>query len=144
MDIVKTFGVKEKNTVYTDREGVYAIVIQDDKVATLKTHSGRYFLIGGGIEEGETKLECIERESIEESGYSILVKDFIGTADYYFKHETLGPFHPIGHFYTGKFKEKMSNRTEDDSDFVWLGVNELDKLFLTTQRWAVEMALKSR
>ena len=56
------------------RVGAYGIIINDNKIALVKTSHGNYFLPGGKIEENETPEECIKREFIEEVGLDIEVK----------------------------------------------------------------------
>ena len=75
---MKYVGNKEENIVYKKRPGAYAIIINkdDDKIGIVATE-GRYFYLGGGIEKGETKLETLKRELLEESGYTIKnIKEF--------------------------------------------------------------------
>ncbi len=59
--IHKVFGVKE-NVEYSDREGVYL----NTQVGVVQTPKG-YFFLGGGLGNGESHLDCIERERIEEA-----------------------------------------------------------------------------
>ena len=59
----KIFGEKLK-TNYRDREGVYLICVNEGKIAVVKTPKG-FFLLGGGLEEGENAENCIIRECIE-------------------------------------------------------------------------------
>lgn len=69
---MKYVGSKEENVEYRKRPGAYAIIVNkdDDKVGIV-TDGEAYFYLGGGIENGETKLEALKREMIEEAGYSI-------------------------------------------------------------------------
>lgn len=56
----KIFGKKE-DVNYIDREGAYIIPISNGKVGVVETEKG-YFLLGGGLKDGESHSECIERE----------------------------------------------------------------------------------
>jgi len=49
----------------------------------IKTSTGYILLPGGGIENVETHKECLEREFIEEIGYKIDIKKYIGKASMY-------------------------------------------------------------
>ena len=65
-DIV--FGEKLANQEYVNREGAYAIILNDkNEVATVRLPHG-YFLPGGGIEGSEDKETCLKRECLEELG----------------------------------------------------------------------------
>ena len=49
------FGEKLVNQTYVDREGVYAVILNDkNEVATVRLPHG-YFLPGGGLEGVESK-----------------------------------------------------------------------------------------
>ena len=63
----KTFGTKDPQLNYFDRAGAYLIDIKEGKLACVRTPKG-YFLLGGGIEAGESHLDCIYRECLEEAG----------------------------------------------------------------------------
>lgn len=65
-------GNEMKGMEYRKRSGAYVIIErkEDNKVA-IATVDRDYFLLGGGIEEGETAIETIKREVIEEAGYTI-------------------------------------------------------------------------
>ena len=74
----KIFGERLANETYVVRQGVYGVVFNTEgKVAVIKNKFG-HFLPGGGIEEGENFEECLRREFLEEIGYSIKIKKFIG------------------------------------------------------------------
>ena len=57
------FGIKEK-IKYLDREGAYLIPFHNVQVGVIQTPKG-YFFLGGGLENGESHLACIERKCIE-------------------------------------------------------------------------------
>lgn len=141
MNIDKTFGEKIPNVQYNDREGAYLIVIQKGKAATVRTPKG-HFLIGGGIKDGETHIQCIERESLEEIGYHTVVQQYICSAEMYVQHETLGYFHPIQHYYAGELTGKPLASAESDHVFEWISLNEIEeKMFVKAQSWALKYYL---
>lgn len=77
-----------------DRNGAYLIPIRDDKIGVAETAKG-FFFLGGGIEENETDAECIMRECFEEIGCTVVVKEFVCSAETYTQHSDIGYFHPI-------------------------------------------------
>ena len=56
----KVFGAKEK-AEYTDREGAYLIPFRGNMVGVIQTSKG-YFLLGGGVEAGESHSAFINAE----------------------------------------------------------------------------------
>lgn len=143
---VKTFGIKLKGKSYKDRIGAYAIIFnRENRLATVKTKRG-YFLIGGGMEEGETFKECLKRECLEETGYDIEIKNLIGKVDKYYYAELLGYyFHPTGYFYIADLKNKVTQPIEKNLKLTWIDLDEFEgKIYLDHQRWAVKEALKNR
>lgn len=142
MDFDITFGEKE-NVKYFDRPSAYIIPIKDGKIAVVKIPKG-LFLLGGGIEKGETDQQCIERECIEEIGYSIKIGKKIGSAETYTTHSKLGPFHPMQSYYTGELVEKIKEPVERDHELRWMTYEQLKgKMFSAMQNWALDQAVKA-
>lgn len=59
-------------TIHRDIVGAF-IFSSDDKLVLGKTgvYSGQWVIPGGGLNEGETKLEALKREILEETGLDI-------------------------------------------------------------------------
>ena len=136
----KCFGMKE-NAEYTDREGAYLIPFRGNMVGVIQTSKG-YFLLGGGLEAGESHSACINRECIEEAGYLSLVKKQVCSAEAYTTHPTIKYFHPIQTYYYGELLDKVGEPTEDDHRLCWIAYEQLKgKLFVEMQNWALEQAV---
>jgi len=69
------------------RVGVYAVIIEDNKILLTRQWDG-YSLIGGGVEKGETVEESIIREVKEETGLTITPDKIIHQATTFFKRNT--------------------------------------------------------
>ncbi|MBE5888892.1 MAG: NUDIX domain-containing protein [Lachnospiraceae bacterium] len=137
----KVFGTK-KNVNYMDREGVYLVPAKDGKVGVVKTSKG-YFLLGGGLDSGESHEECIKRECLEETGYAVSVGKKVCSAETYYEHPTIGYFHPMQTYYVGELLDQVSVPVEEDHEFVWMDYNELvDNMYLEMQSWALEQCMK--
>jgi 8-oxo-dGTP diphosphatase len=138
----KIFGEKLENIEYIDRRAVYGIVINDEgEIAVIKTPTG-YFLPGGGIENSETYVECLQREFVEETGYEAEVEKFIGRASLYHTSKTNQYLRGIGYFYTASLKFETSYKVEMDHELLWVEPDQCIKcLFLEHQAWAVSKAL---
>ncbi|MBR6070097.1 MAG: NUDIX domain-containing protein [Ruminococcus sp.] len=139
----RVFGVKE-NAEYRDREGAYIIPVRGDKVGVVRTHKG-YFLVGGGIEDGESHTDCLVRECREETGYTVAVGERLCTAETYLFHSSIGYFHPIQTYYRGEFIAQETAPTESDHEFMWVRYDDIKgKMFFEMQDWALKKALEKR
>lgn len=135
----KVFGEK-KDVEYIDRRGAYLVPVRDRCVGVVQTDKG-YFLLGGGLKEGESDEICIRRECIEEVGYRASIKYKIGLAETYCKIPTIGFFHPIQSYYIGELFEKIKEPTEKDHRLIWIEFENLKgKMYLEMQDWALEEA----
>ena len=68
------------------RVGVYAIIIEDDKILLTRQWNG-FSLIGGTVEKGETLEESLIRETKEETGLSIVPGKLFYHATTFFKRD---------------------------------------------------------
>ena len=133
------FGEKLQGINYTERAGAYAVILNNErKVALIKTSTG-YFLPGGGMDHDENFKECLKREILEETGYSVSITGWIVKASKYHYSDTLKFYmHGIGYFYRADLGEKLSEPIETDHILVWHDVDEaVQLLFLEHQKWAV-------
>lgn len=136
--IEKTFDEPVEGAVYYDRPGAYLIATHEGKVAVIRTPKG-YFLPGGGINVGETHIDCIVRECMEETGYSVVIERYEGSAEIYGIYERIGYFHPIQFYYSGKLEEKVAEPIEKDHVLEWLPYEEAcDKMFVEAQKWILK------
>jgi len=134
-----TFGEKIAGKDYIDRPGAYAVIIKDGLYAVVKNPKS-FFLLGGGIEEGESPEEALHREALEEIGMGIRIDKKIGVAmqhiyvpevDLYISKE--------GHFYHATLLSLISENSEDSHELLWLTKEEaLEKIFHESHRWAIE------
>lgn len=139
---MKTFGQKAADEVYTDREGVYLVCFQQDKLAVVRTKRG-LFLPGGGIEGNESREECLCRELLEETGYAVLQLSYACSADIYTRHERIGAFHPIQHYYTGVLGEQICKPIEQHK-LEWLPVSHApERMYVPAQVWAAQTCYRA-
>lgn len=133
----KVFGIKE-NAEYLDREGVYLIPILNNRVGVVQTPKG-YFFLGGALENGESHLDCIKRECIEEAGCVPYIEGKLCSAETYMRHSTIGHFHPIQTYYIGKLLDREFAPIETDHVLRWIEYEKLKgNMFVEMQNWALE------
>ncbi|MGG4166410.1 NUDIX domain-containing protein [Rossellomorea vietnamensis] len=115
MDII-TFGKKEEGKEYIIRPAVYCVSFNNNnKVAIIQTSDGKYFLPGGGLEDHETREECLKREALEEMGVDIEVGNFIGCCNRYFYSTNEFKYYlSEGHFYICNIGKRISDPVEND------------------------------
>ena len=140
----RIFGEKVEGISYFDREGAYLLCVQEGKAAVIETQIG-YFLIGGGMEPGETKEECLRREILEETGFEAgELHPVCSAEEFWLNHETLGNFHPIQYYFSGELIKKKGKPTEKEECLVWISVSQWpEKLKMDCQSWAAQQYLKS-
>ena len=134
----KTFGVKEENVQYRDRQGAYLIAVKDGCLAAARTPKG-YYLLGGGIDSGESHEQCVKRECMEEIGCSVELDGFFCSAETYCFHSELGYFHPVQFYYIGRIGERIAEPLETDHSLEWVPQREIEwKLNIEQQVWAAK------
>lgn len=141
-------GTKLHNVKYTKRPGAYAIIERDiDNKIGIATN-GDYFFLGGGIEAGETELEALEREMIEESGYSIKNIKYFNTVNAWILPENSGGKGPLdvkATFYTAEFDKKITEPIEKDHRVLWVDAIEYkDKLYHEYQRYILKQYINTK
>ena len=143
---MKYVGNKEENIEYRKRPGAYAIIINkdDDKIGIVVTGE-RYFYLGGGIEKGETKLEALKRELLEESGYTIKnIKEFEEVGSYIFA-EDKGYLEVVASVYIAEFDKKVTEPIEKDHTVLWVKPEEyVSKMFREWQSYIMKRFIKER
>ena len=91
----KTVGIKQEGADYYERPGCYIVPVQNGKIGLIKSKNS-YCFIGGGMEKGETKDQCLTREVLEETGCGVNPGYIFATAEQYKPDQTdIGYFHPF-------------------------------------------------
>lgn len=143
---MKYIGNKEKNVEYIKRPGAYAIIINknDDKIGIV-TEGKDYFYLGGGIEKGETKLEALKREMLEEAGYSIKnIREFEEVGSPIFAEEK-GYIEVIASVYIAEFDKKIAEPIEKDHTVLWVAPEEyVGKMCREWQNYIIKEFIEQR
>jgi 8-oxo-dGTP diphosphatase len=140
---IPEFGNKIEGINYIERPGAYAVIQNKDKqIAVLQTGTG-YFLPGGGLDPGETEVEALKRELMEETGYQISVLSEIGAAVEYIKASDEDKYYKIrSRFYQAQFDAKVGDGIEEDHRLIWLSSEDAIRCITRqSQAWAVQKCI---
>lgn len=137
-----TFGEKIENVTYQSRYGVYAIIPDEkrENIILVQAPNGAWFLPGGEIENTESHLEALERELIEELGFSAKIGQYYGQADEYFysSHRDTHFYNPAYLYEVTAFKI-LGKPLEDFNNISWFPIKEAkEKLKRGSHVWGVE------
>jgi 8-oxo-dGTP diphosphatase len=132
------FGTNREGVEYTERPGVYAIIVDSEENIAAVEVGGRYFLLGGGLNEGETEENGLQREILEETGKIVTSATFLGRASQFVDAKD-GYFNKLGAFYKVELGADTFHETEEDHKFIWVTKDEFKRRGAQEfQVWAVE------
>ena len=137
-----TFGEKKEGVTYKTRYGVYAVIADSnkEKIILVQAPNGAWFLPGGEIEEGEDHLEALQRELIEELGFTAEIDTYYGQADEYFysSHRDTHYYNPA-FLYEATSYHEVQKPLEDFNHIAWFPVNEaISNLKRGSHKWAIQ------
>jgi 8-oxo-dGTP diphosphatase len=130
-----------KDIEYKERPGAYGLIIRDGLVGVVEVRN-KYFLPGGGIENNESPSICLEREILEETGFSSCVKEkFAEYVEYIKSTKDKVHYKITGHIYLTDLLDKTVEAIEEDHEFKWVSPQEaMDKLAVRFQRYVIHKA----
>ncbi len=145
MNTDKQFGVRVEGIDYLERLGAYGIAIKDGAVLIEIGKLG-YFLPGGGVDEGESMEQALQREFLEETGYELRSLELVGQAvEYIYLPEKDFKQKKIGRCYLVELGEKGTPTFADGHvcDTVWIPFAAIrERMYLASQWWAIEETMR--
>lgn len=143
-----TFGEKVENVDYKARYGVYAVIPDErkERIVLVQAPNGAWFLPGGEIEKDEDHIQALDRELMEELGFTATLGHYFGQADEYFysRHRDTHYYNPA-YIYEVLHFEKISDPLEDFNRISWFPVDQaMELLKRGSHQWGVDMWKKSQ
>ena len=140
---IPTFGEKIEGASYKNRYGVYAVIPNQEKteIILVQAPNGAWFLPGGEIEAGENLMEALNRELLEELGFSATIGRYYGQADEYFysSHRDTYYYNPA-YIYEVIDYQVEGKPLEDFNNLAWFPIDEaLEALKRGSHKWGIEM-----
>lgn len=137
-----TFGDKVEGAHYQTRYGVYTVIPNQEntKIILVQAPNGAWFLPGGEIEAGEDHYSALERELIEELGFTATLGQYYGQADEYFysSHRDTYYYNPAYIYEVVDFS-KIGKPLEDFNNLAWFPIDEaIAKLKRGSHKWGIE------
>ncbi|GGE31266.1 NUDIX hydrolase [Streptococcus himalayensis] len=145
---IATFGEKKEGVDYTNRYGVYAVIPDKTKenIILVQAPNGAWFLPGGEIEEGENHLAALQRELLEELGFTATIGHYYGQADEYFysSHRDTHFYNPAYIYEVSQFEQSQAP-LEDFNQLAWFPIDEaIAALKRGSHKWGIEMWKKQQ
>ncbi|HEL2737265.1 NUDIX hydrolase [Streptococcus suis] len=142
MDKISIFGEKKAGVDYQSRLGVYAVIPDENKknIILVQAPNGAWFLPGGEIEKGENHLIALERELMEELGFTATIGKYYGQADEYFYSSHRDTyFHNPAYIYQVTSYHQVGQPLEDFNHIAWFPIEEaIEKLKRGSHKWGIE------
>lgn len=140
IDDIPHFDIKQAGIEYIPRPSVYAIIQNAHSKIAIVKHKGAFFLPGGGIEPGETPIEALQREIVEETGYQARDMEKCGEAVEYLQAVSDGKYYRIhSTFFIAQLETGASMSTEPDHQLIWMRPETAKlKMQRACHRWTIE------
>ena len=122
-----TMGEKIENKKYDFRETCFGIVVKGKKLYCTEKEN-ELSLIGGGIEKGETHLECLKREFMEEAGLKVINIDELCVIDCFWVTRNNKNMESLVNVYVVKVDKEINKPTEKNSTLKIIDLEEANKL----------------
>lgn len=133
---IKKFGNPGGDKRANIRPGIYGVCIKDNKALIVKSNLGG-FIVGGGVEKGESDKECLMREAIEEIGYDIKVKEWLeDIIEYVYVPERDTSYVKTMRFYSIDLLDYVNEDTEENHFIMWIDKDDIESMmYLEGQKY---------
>ena len=144
MKIITIIGNNYVGSYLHTRTACRALIIKDNEILlSYERNTDQYQLPGGGLEKGESDIECVIREVKEETGYIITTNECELEIDEYY-----GDSKFIIKYFIGKIVDKgETNLTENEKEVGmeprFVSLEEALSIFASHEKYRDKQEMKS-
>lgn len=128
--------IDPKDTI--QRISAYGLLLRDDKVLVVKTHSDNWELPGGGCEDGETLTQTVQRELKEEANIDVAVGRMVYVRESFYHSPSGKTYHSMQCFFLVTTTDIPTAGDVKEAEFV-----QLDALNEDNTNTSAFLAIKS-
>ncbi len=138
----RIFGERLPGILYRFRPAVYGTAFRDKRILVMENPWG-LFLPGGGMDPGERPEACLEREFLEETGWIVTLRSYMGAAgSWYFSPRYREHHFGLAYFYRVDITGVAGTTPEEDHRPLWLEPDRAVRdLYHDHQQYALECLL---
>ena len=143
-ETIPQFGTAMPGLDHGERPSAYGVALNAaNRVLVCRRSRGRILLPGGGLHEGESPRQALEREVAEETGHRVIAAEPLGIArQFHSQRMNKPPVNKICHFFLVEVAHDPVLVSEEDHQEVWMSAHVLmDAFTFESHRWAVERAV---
>lgn len=117
-----------EETELSDRQSSYGLVVSDKNellVEDATTEGGKYWFLGGGLDDNEEPITGLKRELLEEAGITINNIQLLGEITYCYYHNKLNKYFRNHALF---YRCHLLNQTNDSNVSTrWLQLSKINK-----------------
>lgn len=130
--------------IYNERHEVYVIIENNkNEIAIVRDNNNDLLYFGGEIEKGESFIEVLKKELIEETGYTLTNISYFTEIGEFLKSKDGKNIEVIATIYTARFGKKVKQPKKKDHHIIWINPLEYKgKLFENWQNYVLDLYIR--
>lgn len=142
---MRQFGHRIPGKHYIRRESVHGISVDGRGKLLVVEYRGKCYLPGGGVEPGETLIEALHREYLEETGFGVKIGSKVAeAAEFVYAALDQQYFNKAGHFFLAELTERLGSAIENEHHPNWLTLEKFEcRAAHRSHVWAVTLVLSA-
>lgn len=137
--MIAQFGEYDPSINYVARNGSYLLYVNSRFLVPIVKSQDGWFLVGGGIECGESESSCLQRETMEEIGGRTGELLFVCENKTYFYSDKFGDMRKAHNYFFYTDTLEIYTDIHEDIGLYWFTFSEaIARLTLEHQKWALQ------